>query len=585
MYTKQTSYLIIDSYCIIQKAAGHLKTIFGFGKNELIGKSISEIYEQNQKFLFKKICKELLQQKLFKTIVVESKNIPLKQTHNLLIQNVSPAYIQVVFLNIVEEDDAHNSIKNVAENLPIPVLCYNQHKEIKFMNAAFNATFIKKGIQFNTLEDFYTLIRPPKGVLLKKEITDWFKLVAENKKKKKSTPSSKKAWLLCKNGIIRLFDISFSTDEEMVYVIFNDITNNHQETKTLANNEARFRVIANNIPISIGIHDLKGNVVFVNRFFTQQIGYKVEDVPTLSDWYKKSQPDPVIRKQLQNHWLEIIDQIRKKKIKKTPNTEASLVCKDGITRNFSFVFQVQDDYVYVILVDITKRVKAEYEVGEYNQQLLQLTSHLFSVREQERKHTAQEIQEALGQHITGLRLEIAWIKKNIEKLGKIEFQIKMQKALTSMSEAMTTVRKIASGLRPSILDDLGLVATIEWYIGEVSKQSGISIKLHAKTNNKTLERDLKIRIFRIFQEVITQLRNTGLSTYILVKLEYSPSKVILSITDDGNTFLAIQKKPTLGWLSIRETIRSLHGKITAKSSNYLLISIPIKLSHEDSYRR
>lgn len=585
MYTKQTSYLIIDSYCIIQKAAGPLKTIFGFGKNELIGKSIFEIYEQNQKFLFKKICKELLQQKLFKTIVVESKNIPLKQTHNLLIQNVSPAYIQVVFLNIVEEDDAHNSIKNVAENLPIPVLCYNQHKEIKFMNAAFNATFIKKGIQFNTLEDFYTLIRPPKGVLLKKEITDWFKLVAENKKKKKLTPSSKKAWLLCKNGIIRLFDISFSTDEEMVYVIFNDITNNHQETKTLANNEARFRVIANNIPISIGIHDLKGNVVFVNRFFTQQIGYKVEDVPTLSDWYKKSQPDPVIRKQLQNHWLEIIDQIRKKKIKKTPNTEASLVCKDGITRNFSFVFQVQDDYVYVILVDITKRVKAEYEVGEYNQQLLQLTSHLFSVREQERKHTAQEIQEALGQHITGLRLEIAWIKKNIEKLGKIEFQIKMQKALTSMSEAMTTVRKIASGLRPSILDDLGLVATIEWYIGEVSKQSGISIKLHAKTNNKTLERDLKIRIFRIFQEVITQLRNTGLSTYILVKLEYSPSKVILSITDDGNTFLAIQKKPTLGWLSIRETIRSLHGKITAKSSNYLLISIPIKLSHEDSYRR
>lgn len=584
MHTKQTSYLIIDNRFIIQKAVGQLKTKFGFGNRDLIGKKIFEVYEQNRASNLRKVFKDLFQQNKSQTVFFETRNIQLKKKHQLLLQNISKEKIQITFLSVVQEETSINSITTVAEKLPIPVLCYNQHKEIKFTNTAFDSTFIKKGIQLNNLEDFYNLIRPPKGISLKNEIKDWFKLVSE-KKKNKAISSSKKAWLICKNGKIRLFDISFSTDEKMVYAIFNDITNTHQEKKALVNSEARFRVIANNIPISIGIHDLKGNIIFVNRFFTRQIGYKLEELPTLSDWYKKSQPDPIIRKQLQNHWLEIIDQIRKKKIKKAPNTEASLVCKDGITRNFSFVFQVQDEFVYVILVDITKRVKAEYEVGEYNQQLQQLTSHLFTVREQERKHTAQEIQEALGQHITGLRLEIAWIKKNIEKLEKTDFQNKMQKALSSMSEAMTTVRKIASGLRPSILDDLGLVATIDWYIGQVSKQTGMTIKLNANTNNKVLERDLKIRIFRIFQEIITQIRSAGISKNILVKLEYSPSMVILSITDDGNTFLTIQKKPTLGWLSIRETIRSLHGKMTAKSSNYLLINIPIKLSHEDSYRR
>ncbi len=584
MHTNQTSYLIIDNSFIIQKAVGQLKTKFGFGNRDLIGKKIFEVYEQNRASNLRKVFKDLFQQNKSQTVFFETKNIQLKKKHQLLLQNISKEKIQITFLSVVQKETSINSITTVAEKLPIPVLCYNQNKEIKFTNTAFDSTFIKKGIQLNNLEDFYNLIRPPKGISLKNEIKDWFKLVSE-KKKNKVISSSKKAWLICKNGKIRLFDISFSTDEKMVYAIFNDITNPHQEKKALVNSEARFRVIANNIPISIGIHDLKGNIIFVNRFFTRQIGYKLEELPTLSDWYKKSQPDPIIRKQLQNHWLEIIDQIRKKKIKKAPNTEASLVCKDGITRNFSFVFQVQDEYVYVILVDITKRVKAEYEVGEYNQQLQQLTSHLFTVREQERKHTAQEIQEALGQHITGLRLEIAWIKKNIEKLEKTDFQNKMQKALSSMSEAMTTVRKIASGLRPSILDDLGLVATIDWYIGQVSKQTGMSIKLNANTNNKVLERDLKIRIFRIFQEIITQIRSAGISKNILVKLEYSPSMVILSITDDGNTFLTIQKKPTLGWLSIRETIRSLHGKMTAKSSNYLLINIPIKLSHEDSYRR
>lgn len=584
MHTKQTSYLIIDNRFIIQKAGGQLKTKFGFRNRDLIGKKIFEVYEQNRASNLRKVFKDLFQQNKSQTVFFETRNIQLKKKHQLLLQNISKEKIQITFLSVVQEETSINSITTVAEKLPIPALCYNQNKEIKFTNTAFDSTFIKKGIQLNNLDDFYNLIRPPKGISLKKEIKDWFKLVSE-KKKNKAISSSKKAWLICKNGKIRLFDISFSTDEKMVYAIFNDITNTHQEKKALVNSEARFRVIANNIPISIGIHDLKGNIIFVNRFFTRQIGYKLEELPTLSDWYKKSQPDPIIRKQLQNHWLEIIDQIRKKKIKKAPNTEASLVCKDGITRNFSFVFQVQDEYVYVILVDITKRVKAEYEVGEYNQQLQQLTSHLFTVREQERKHTAQEIQEALGQHITGLRLEIAWIKKNIEKLEKTDFQNKMQKALSSMSEAMTKVRKIASGLRPSILDDLGLVATIDWYIGQVSKQTGMTIKLNANTNNKVLERDLKIRIFRIFQEIITQIRSAGISKNILVKLEYSPSMVILSITDDGNTFLTIQKKPTLGWLSIRETIRSLHGKMTAKSSNYLLINIPIKLSHEDSYRR
>ena len=576
MRTRQTSYIIIDNRLTIQKAVGQTKTMFGFGNRDLIGKKIFEVYEQNRANNLRKVFKDLFQQKQSETVFFETINILLKQKHKLLLQNFSGERIQITFIAVIKKEDAKNSISDVAENIPIPVLCYNQHQEIKFINAAFNSTFKKKGILFNNLQDFYSLIRPPKGISLKKEIKDWFKLVGE-KKKNNSLSQSKKAWLICNNGTIRLFDISFSTDGETVYAIFNDITNNHQETKTLANSEARFKVIANNIPISIGIHDLQGNVVFVNRFFTQQIGYTVEEVPTLSHWYKKSQPDPIIRKQLQNHWLEIIDQIRKKKIKKAPNTEASLVCKDGITRNFSFVFQVQDEYVYVILVDITKRVKAENEVGEYNQQLLQLTSHLFSAREQERKHTAQEIQEALGQHITGLRLEVAWIKKNIEKLEKSEFQLKMQKTLTSMSEAMTTVRKIASGLRPSIIDDLGLVATIEWYIGEISKQSGISIKFNANTNNKTLDRDLKIRMFRLFQEVITQIKNTGISKSVLVKLEYNPAKVVLSIADDGNTFLAIQKKPTLGWLSIRETIRSLHGKMSVRSSNYLLISIPIKI--------
>ena len=80
--------------------------------------------------------------------------------------------IQITFLSVVQEETSINSITTVAEKLPIPVLCYNQNKEIKFTNTAFDSTFIKKGIQLNNLDDFYNLIRPPKGISLKKEIKD-----------------------------------------------------------------------------------------------------------------------------------------------------------------------------------------------------------------------------------------------------------------------------------------------------------------------------------------------------------------------------------------------------------------------------
>lgn len=585
MQTETNCFLFLNAGLVIENAGGTCKSGFGFTAKELIGKNISDIFELTPKKSIKNFCRGVFNSKKFYPFSFIAFNKRKICNQNLLIQNLGDRCLQITCTsqNIIEKKI--ESLNKIAEHLPVPVLCYNNRKEIQFLNASFKDTFTKKHIELKNLEDFYSLIRPPKGISLKNEIANWFKLVSQHRKKAPQSSISKKAWLLCKNGEIRLFEISFSKNNDTVYAIFNDITNNHKKTKALESSETRFRVIANNIPISIGIHDLEGNVVFINRFFTQQIGYKLEDVPTLSDWYKKSQPDPIIRKQLQDHWLGIIEDIRKKKIKKTPNTEASLLCKDGVVRNFSFVFQVQDDFVYVILVDITKRVKAEHEVGEYNKQLQQLTTHLFSIRDQERKQTSQVVQEALGQHLTGLRLEIAWIKKNIEKLTKVEFEGRMQQTLSSMSEIMNKVRKISAGLRPTVLDDLGLVAAVEWYIAEMMKQHPLFIKFISNTNGKKLERELKGQTFRIIQEVLSQIKNSKKAKNVLLELHYRTSKLSIRIVEDGNSFQTVQKKPTLGWLSIRETIRSLSGKLSFKSNNHIYISIPIKLSHEDSNSR
>ncbi|MBK6839776.1 MAG: hypothetical protein IPG90_17115 [Bacteroidetes bacterium] len=101
-----------------------------------------------------------------------------------------------------------------------------------------------------------------------------------------------------------------------------------------------------------------------------------------------------------------------------------------------------------------------------------LSTHLEKIREEERTFIAREIHDELGQQLTGLKMDISWLTKKMHAVDP-ELKLKAQEMLLLIDDTVKTVRRIATELRPGILDDLGLIAALQWQSQEFSKRTGI----------------------------------------------------------------------------------------------------------------
>ncbi|MBL0153980.1 MAG: PAS domain S-box protein [Chitinophagaceae bacterium] len=220
-------------------------------------------------------------------------------------------------------------------------------------------------------------------------------------------------------------------------------------------------------------------------------------------------------------------------------------------------------------IDITDRKAAESKLEESYRDIRKLTAHLQHIREEERSHIAREIHDELGQQLTVLKMDISWLNKRLGEDAETAVKKKMKELLDMLDGTVKTVRRISSELRPSMLDDLGLVATMEWQMGEFQKRTGIKTKMRATETDLHLSADNSTGLFRIFQESLTNVaRHAGASEVVII-LEMEDNFVELSIRDNGVGFEVQQagNKKTLGILGMRERAHLMGG-------DYDLHSIP-----------
>src|SRR6266550_8738365 len=133
--------------------------------------------------------------------------------------------------------------------------------------------------------------------------------------------------------------------------------------------------------------------------------------------------------------------------------------------------------------DISERKRAEKQMRDSREQLRALAAYLQSVREEERTRIAREIHDELGQTLTGLKIELAWLDKKMIEISDSDelqqFEEKLKELPRQVDAIIATVRKIATELRPPVLDDLGLEAAVEWQIQEFEKRTGITCHFHS----------------------------------------------------------------------------------------------------------
>jgi PAS domain S-box-containing protein len=225
--------------------------------------------------------------------------------------------------------------------------------------------------------------------------------------------------------------------------------------------------------------------------------------------------------------------------------------------------QGQVESVLGITRDITERKQAEEKVERSRELLRALTARLQAIREEERSRIAREIHDELGQALTALKMDLSWCAKRMpaDQNPLVE---KTKSMMGLVDETVRTVRRIATDLRPGILDDLGLVAAIEWQAEEFQNRSRITCSLTTEVEDLALDEARTTALFRILQESLTNVARHSEATHVDVRLKKSDAFLTLEIRDNGKGISPSERSGTrsLGLLGMRERARLLGGEFT-----------------------
>jgi signal transduction histidine kinase len=212
--------------------------------------------------------------------------------------------------------------------------------------------------------------------------------------------------------------------------------------------------------------------------------------------------------------------------------------------------------------DRRERQRAEDKLRRSLDQLRALTTYLQYVREEERTRIAREVHDELGQALTGLKLDMSWLAARVARNAR-PVQDKVKTMVDHIDETIQTVRRIATELRPGILDSLGLVAALEWQANEFQSRTGIPCQVVATMDDSQLQQQFATVFFRIYQETLTNIIRHAGATRVNVRLAEEAGALVLTVQDNGRGISEdeIANTRSIGLVGMRERAMLIGGEI------------------------
>ncbi|MBL7858448.1 MAG: PAS domain S-box protein [Cyclobacteriaceae bacterium] len=361
-----------------------------------------------------------------------------------------------------------------------------------------------------------------------------------------------------------------------VFITAHDITES-KKAEVLIQTEKFFSdSLINSLPGIFYLCDDKGAFSRWNKNYEDISGYSPEEIRSM-------------------HLLDFYDEDEKPLLKKKIDTAFTAGWESGTAHFFTkdkkkipYFFSCHkiesngNNYLIGVGIDITDRIKAEKELLVYTEEIKRLTAHLEQVREDERTRIAREVHDELGQQLTGLKMDASWLSKKISSEQTI-IQDKLSGMLSLMDHTVKTIRRISSDLRPGILDDLGLVAALEWQSAEFEKKYEIACIFKSEVDDLKTERQLATTVFRIYQEALTNVARHAKATQVESTFQKTSTHMILTVQDNGQGFddKEVRNKGTLGLIGMRERALMVGSELNIKSKKgagtIVKLQIPLAL--------
>ena len=230
--------------------------------------------------------------------------------------------------------------------------------------------------------------------------------------------------------------------------------------------------------------------------------------------------------------------------------------------------------------DVTDRTIAAQELEQSRAELRALAARIQATREEERARIAREIHDELGQALTALKLDLAWLGQKRPRGASGAFRLLDTSITDRIDETMEVVRRIASELRPSVLDQLGLEAAIEYLVQESAKRTGIEVTLQAEEFPK-LPDEVASHAFRIIQEALTNVTRHSKATRVHVSVRRAGAVIILAVADNGVGFApdSLSGIRSLGLVGMRERALACGGTLMVQGKpgegTAIIVTIPV----------
>ncbi len=389
------------------------------------------------------------------------------------------------------------------------------------------------------------------------------------------------------------FAVRNDAGDPVCYVgIKRDITERRRAEEERGRLARSFQLLLDSTGEGIYGVDLHGRCTFINKAGAEMLGYQPEEVlgKDMHDLIHHHRPDGspyprdacrIYRAFRNRQGCHVDDEM--------------LWRRDGTpfpAEYFSYPIVEKDitTGAVVTFTDITERRRAEAEREEALRQLRALSRRLETVREEERTRIARELHDELGVMLTCLKIDLSQLNRAVSMVDTHAVRVHLQDKILSMMQpidnTIALVQRLVTDLRPGVLDDLGLVAALEWLAQEFHKRTGIACVFRSSLEDVEIDREQATTAFRICQEALTNVARHARATEVTVCLEQTSRRLLLEVKDNGRGIPAekVSDAQSLGLLGMRERAERLGGTVIVTGrpgeGTTVTVSLPRRLETE-----
>lgn len=468
---------------------------------------------------------------------------------------------------LLEQSEQH--YRNIVETAHEGIWQIDEHGFTTFVNSALTNMigFSKDEILGKSVLDFVYEEDIPAAKEKMKAHLRGDKLQFEFKLKQKN---GKPIWILAKGAPV--FENGYYKGS---IGMLSDITASKEFTEKIQESEQNYKLIFKENPMPIWVFNLEDfYFLAVNDAALKHYGY------TRTEFLKMKvteiRPQSEVTKFLAFH-KKGNHSIKNAGIWKHVKKGGEIIDVEIVTQR---ILYDGIDAQLVLINDVTEKLKKEAELQQSYREIRSLAMHLQHVRDDERKRIARDIHDELGQKLTAVKMDLAWLEKQLEKVNS-HLQFKVHETLGFVDESNLSIRRILNELRSDFLSQFSTRDAIKWMAAQFEKQNGIIVELNIEDDFHELSEEVSNCIYRIIQESLTNIVKYANAANVYIHLHKENNEISLCIEDDGNGFdtVSVRTDRSYGLLGMKERVASIDGNLNIQSApgkgTKLCIRVPL----------